>query len=176
MEFKIYNTMTQQKEVFTPIVPGKVGMYLCGITPYALSHLGHARAAVSFDLLYRYLEHLKYKVTYVRNFTDIDDKCRPPSEEPRVSQHIEQIKDMVTQSLWKNTPLLCQVSCLTGGASGMDSRQEAPLTNSLKDGIALYMRSDCGDLRQYFKKEQACIKDLRNLLAYRLRNVIRQFK
>ena len=51
MEFKIYNTMTQQKEVFTPIVPGKVGMYLCGITPYALSHLGHARASVSFDLL-----------------------------------------------------------------------------------------------------------------------------
>ncbi|KAL9433494.1 hypothetical protein AB3S75_028343 [Citrus x aurantiifolia] len=68
--------MTQQKEVFTPIVPGKVGMYVCGITRYALSHLGHARAAVSFDLLYRYLEHLKYEVTYVRNFTDIDDKVR----------------------------------------------------------------------------------------------------
>lgn len=51
MEFKIYNTMTQQKEVFTPIVPGKVGMYVCGITPYTLSHLGHARASVSFDLL-----------------------------------------------------------------------------------------------------------------------------
>ncbi|KAK9203772.1 hypothetical protein WN943_014028 [Citrus x changshan-huyou] len=163
--------MTQQKEVFTPIVPGKVGMYVCGITPYALSHLGHACAAVSFDLLYRYLEHLKYKVTYVRNFTDIDDKCRPPSEEPRVSQHIEQIKDMVTQVLFL---LLCSI--YLWGASGMDSRQEAPLTNSLKDGIALYMRSDCGDLRQYFKKEQACIKDLRNLLAYRLRNVIRQFK
>lgn len=61
MEFKIYNTMTQQKEVFTPIVPGKVGMYLCGITPYALSHLGHARAAVSFDLLYRSPSYLIIK-------------------------------------------------------------------------------------------------------------------
>lgn len=54
MDLKIYNTMTQQKEIFTPAVPGKVGMYVCGVTAYDLSHLGHARAAVAFDILYRF--------------------------------------------------------------------------------------------------------------------------
>lgn len=53
-EFRVYNSMTQQKEVFKPNVPGKVGMYVCGVTSYDYSHLGHARAAVNFDILYRY--------------------------------------------------------------------------------------------------------------------------
>ncbi|CAL9246172.1 unnamed protein product, partial [Arabidopsis halleri] len=73
-ELTLYNTMTQLKEVFKPINPGKIGMYVCGITAYDYSHIGHARAAVSFDLLYRYLRHLGYEVNYVRNFTDVDDK------------------------------------------------------------------------------------------------------
>ncbi|EOA18532.1 hypothetical protein CARUB_v10007087mg, partial [Capsella rubella] len=73
-ELTLYNTRTQQKEVVKPINPGKIRMYLCGISAYGLSHLGHARAAVSFDVLYRYLKHLGYEVTYVRNFTDVDDK------------------------------------------------------------------------------------------------------
>ncbi|KAE8637532.1 hypothetical protein CSA_022906, partial [Cucumis sativus] len=73
-EFRVYNSMTQQKEVFTTKEPGKVGMYVCGITAYDFSHIGHARAAVNFDVLYRYLKHLGYEVTYVRNFTDVDDK------------------------------------------------------------------------------------------------------
>ncbi|KAI9170145.1 hypothetical protein LWI28_023284 [Acer negundo] len=128
MELKLYNSMTQQKEIFTPKVPGKVGMYVCGVTAYDLSHLGHARAAVAFDVLYRYLQHLGYELTYVRNFTDVDDKiirraneleenplslsdrycqeylidmadlqCLPPTHQPRVSDHMEQIKDMITQ-------------------------------------------------------------------------------
>ncbi|ESQ40735.1 hypothetical protein EUTSA_v10013284mg [Eutrema salsugineum] len=73
-ELKLHNTMTQMKEVLKPINPGKIGMYVCGITAYDFSHLGHARASVSFDILYRYLRHLGYEVTYVRNFTDVDDK------------------------------------------------------------------------------------------------------
>ncbi|XP_022775964.1 cysteine--tRNA ligase 2, cytoplasmic-like isoform X2 [Durio zibethinus] len=73
-QFVVYNTMTQQKEVFKPKTPGKVCMYVCGVTAYDFSHLGHARAAVAFDVLYRYLQHLGYEVTYVRNFTDVDDK------------------------------------------------------------------------------------------------------
>lgn len=52
-EFRVYNSMTQQKEVFKPRVPGKAGMYVCGVTAYDLSHIGHARAAVNFDVLYR---------------------------------------------------------------------------------------------------------------------------
>ncbi|KAL1194347.1 Cysteine--tRNA ligase 2, cytoplasmic [Cardamine amara subsp. amara] len=74
MELKLYNTMTQQKEVLIPINPGKIGLYVCGITAYDFSHIGHARAAVSFDVLYRYLMHLGYEVKFVRNFTDVDDK------------------------------------------------------------------------------------------------------
>ncbi|KAK1416899.1 hypothetical protein QVD17_26018 [Tagetes erecta] len=125
-EFKIYNSMTKQKEKFEPIVPGKVSMYVCGVTSYDLSHIGHARAYVAFDLLFRYLKHLGYEVKYVRNFTDVDDKiirranevgedplalsgrfceeflndmsdlqCMPPNEQPRVSDHMDQIKDMI---------------------------------------------------------------------------------
>ncbi|KAL7166061.1 hypothetical protein ACSBR2_036850 [Camellia fascicularis] len=73
-ELWLYNTMSKQKEVFRPKVPGKVGMYVCGVTAYDLSHIGHARVYVCFDVLYRYLRHLGYEVNYVRNFTDVDDK------------------------------------------------------------------------------------------------------
>ncbi|XP_073005827.1 cysteine--tRNA ligase, chloroplastic/mitochondrial-like [Typha latifolia] len=103
-------------------------MYVCGVTPYDLSHIGHARAYIVYDILLRYLRHVGYEVRYVRNFTDIDDKiilrakeqgeeplafskrfceefhkdmadlqCLPPSEEPRVSDNIDLIKDMITQ-------------------------------------------------------------------------------
>ncbi|CAL5440181.1 unnamed protein product [Camellia sinensis] len=127
-ELWLYNTMSKQKEVFRPKVPGKVGMYVCGVTAYDLSHIGHARVYVCFDVLYRYLSHLGYEVNYVRNFTDVDDKiiaranelgedpislsrryceefhrdmvhlhCLPPSVEPRVSEHMPQIIDMIKQ-------------------------------------------------------------------------------
>ena len=72
--FRIYNTLTRRKEVFKPLRPPRVTMYVCGITAYDEAHLGHARAAVVFDVLYRFLRHLGYEVTYVRNYTDIDDK------------------------------------------------------------------------------------------------------
>ncbi|WP_178861622.1 cysteine--tRNA ligase [Thiomicrorhabdus cannonii] len=70
----IYNTETRQKELFTPIHPGKVGMYVCGVTVYDLCHIGHARVMVVFDTVVRHLRALGYDVTYVRNITDIDDK------------------------------------------------------------------------------------------------------
>ncbi|KAK7280457.1 hypothetical protein RJT34_25521 [Clitoria ternatea] len=128
LEFRVYNSMTQQKEIFKTKVPGKVSMYVCGVTAYDYSHLGHARAAVSFDILFRYLKHLGYEVTFVRNFTDVDDKiikraneigedplmlsnrfcdeydtdmadlqCERPSKDPRVSNHIGEIKDMIAK-------------------------------------------------------------------------------
>ena len=71
---KIYNTLTRQKEEFRPIVEGKVGMYVCGMTVYDLCHLGHARVLTAFDVIARYLRHKGYDVNYVRNITDIDDK------------------------------------------------------------------------------------------------------
>ena len=73
MEHKlsIYNTLTRKKELFEPINPPHVGMYVCGPTVYGDPHLGHARPAITFDILFRYLKHLGYKVRYVRNITDV---------------------------------------------------------------------------------------------------------
>ena len=71
---QLFNTKTRQKERFQPLVEGKVGLYVCGITVYDLSHMGHARTYLSFDVLVRYLRHLDYDVKYVRNITDVDDK------------------------------------------------------------------------------------------------------
>ncbi|WP_430412228.1 cysteine--tRNA ligase [Kordia sp.] len=69
-ELKIYNSLTNQKEVFTPINEGHVGMYVCGPTVYSNVHLGNVRTFMSFDMIFRYLQHLGYKVRYVRNITD----------------------------------------------------------------------------------------------------------
>ena len=71
---KIYNSLTRQKEEFKPIQPGKVGMYVCGVTIYDLCHIGHGRTFVSFDVVSRYLRYSGYDLTFVRNITDIDDK------------------------------------------------------------------------------------------------------
>ena len=70
----LYNSLTRSKEVFTPIEPGKIGLYACGITVYDLCHLGHARSMVCFDVIVRFLRAQGFDVTYVRNITDIDDK------------------------------------------------------------------------------------------------------
>lgn len=74
MALQIYNTLAGKKEVFTPINPGKINMYVCGMTVYDYCHLGHARVLVAFDVIVRYLESQGYDVNYVRNITDIDDK------------------------------------------------------------------------------------------------------
>lgn len=70
-QLTVYNTLSRKKELFVPIHPRHVGMYVCGPTVYGDGHLGHARAAITFDLLFRYLKHLGYKVRYVRNITDV---------------------------------------------------------------------------------------------------------
>lgn len=73
-QLKIYNTLARDKQVFVPIVPGKVGMYVCGMTIYDYCHIGHARMMMAFDVIYRWLKASGYQVTYVRNITDIEDK------------------------------------------------------------------------------------------------------
>ncbi len=70
-ELSIYNTLSRKKELFKPLNPPFAGMYVCGPTVYGDAHLGHARPAITFDLLFRYLQHLNYKVRYVRNITDV---------------------------------------------------------------------------------------------------------
>ncbi len=74
MPLRVYNTLSGEKETFVPLVPGKAGMYVCGVTVYDYCHIGHARANVVFDIIFRYLKYAGYDVTYVRNYTDIDDK------------------------------------------------------------------------------------------------------
>jgi len=74
MALRVYNTLTGKKEDFIPLQEKKVGMYVCGVTVYDLCHIGHARAAIVFDTIYRYFRYRGYGVTFVRNFTDIDDK------------------------------------------------------------------------------------------------------
>jgi len=78
---KIYNTLSQKKEEFKPIEPGKVRIYVCGMTVYDYCHLGHARVLVAFDVITRYLRHRGFDVQYVRNITDIDDKILRRAEE-----------------------------------------------------------------------------------------------
>ncbi len=74
MGLKIYNTLSRQKEVFAPWQPGQVSMYVCGVTVYESSHIGHAMSTLTFDMIRRYLEYRNYQVRYFMNFTDIDDK------------------------------------------------------------------------------------------------------
>jgi cysteinyl-tRNA synthetase len=71
---KLYNTLTGKKEEFVPVTPGRLTMYACGVTVYDFSHIGHARGAVAFDVIQRYFRRRGFQVTYVRNFTDVDDK------------------------------------------------------------------------------------------------------
>jgi cysteinyl-tRNA synthetase len=74
MSLRVYNTLSGSKEAFQPLHPGKVGMYVCGVTVYDYCHIGHARANIVFDVIYRYLQYAGYEVNYVRNYTDVDDK------------------------------------------------------------------------------------------------------
>jgi len=74
MSLKIYNTISRKKEKFIPVQKGKVKMYVCGMTVYSDAHIGHARTYLAFDIIRRYLEYKGYKVTYVQNITDVDDK------------------------------------------------------------------------------------------------------
>jgi len=85
MPIKIYNTLTRKKELLQPIEEGHVKLYVCGITSYDYCHIGHARSFLVFDMIVRYLRYRGYKVTFVRNFTDIDDKIINRANEQNVS-------------------------------------------------------------------------------------------
>ena len=88
MAIHLYNTMRRQLEPLVTREPGKVSMYVCGVTPYDYPHLGNARAAVAFDIIRRYLEFSDYRVMYVTNFTDIDDKIINRANEQGVVWHV----------------------------------------------------------------------------------------
>jgi cysteinyl-tRNA synthetase len=85
MGLRIFNTLSGEKEDFTPLVEGEVRMYICGVTVYDSSHLGHCRFLLTFDVVYRYLRFRGFRVQYVRNFTDVDDKVIKRANDEKVS-------------------------------------------------------------------------------------------
>ena len=84
MALKIFNTLTGEKEEFVPLHSGEVRMYVCGVTVYDSSHIGHARSLLTFDVIYRYFRFLGYHVRFVRNFTDVDDKIIKRAQEEKL--------------------------------------------------------------------------------------------
>ncbi len=104
-QLQIYNTLSRKKEVFVPINPGKVGMYVCGPTVYGKAHLGHARPAITFDLLFRYLNHLDYKVRYVRNITDVGHLVTDADEgEDKIAKkaRLDELEPMEVAQIYTN--------------------------------------------------------------------------
>jgi cysteinyl-tRNA synthetase len=99
-KMKIHNTLTGKKEEFKPLVAGKVNMYVCGITAYDVSHLGHARSAIVFDVIKRYLKYRGFKVRHVRNITDVDDKIIAKAASEKIST--EEIAKKYTEEYYKD--------------------------------------------------------------------------
>ena len=97
---KIYNTLTRKKEEFVPITPGKVKMYSCGPTVYNYFHIGNARPFIIFDTLRRYLEYIGYDVTFVQNFTDIDDKMIKNANEQGIT--VKELADKFIAEYFKD--------------------------------------------------------------------------
>ena len=104
MSLRIYNSLSRQSEPFTPLEPGHVRMYVCGMTVYDLCHLGHARSMVAFDVVQRWLKASGYRVTYVRNITDIDDKIIRRAVEN--GETIRALTDRMVQALWQDADAL----------------------------------------------------------------------
>ena len=101
---QLYNTLTNQKEKFEPLNPGKVTMYVCGPTVYNYIHIGNARSAVAFDTIRRYLEYRGFEVNYVSNFTDVDDKIIKASQEMNLS--VKEITEKFIKAFYEDTSAL----------------------------------------------------------------------
>src|SRR5216684_7552926 len=104
MALKIFNTLSGDKEEFAPLKVGEVRMYVCGVTVYDSSHVGHARSFLTFDMIYRYLMFSGYRVEFVRNFTDVDDKIIKKANDEKVSW--EAITDRYIEELQRDAEAL----------------------------------------------------------------------
>src|ERR1700704_3688137 len=88
MALRIFNTLTRHKEDFVPLVAGEARVYVCGVTVYDLCHIGHARSAIVFDVMRRYLRFRNYKVTFIKNYTDVDDRINRRANEEGVAASV----------------------------------------------------------------------------------------
>ena len=141
----IYNTLSRQKELFRPLVEGRVGMYVCGPTVYGDAHLGHARPAITFDLLFRYLLHLGYKVRYVRNITDVGHLEHDADEgEDKIAKkaRLEQVEPMEVAQYYTNrfhdamSALGCLPPSIEPHASGHIMEQQQLVQEIMDHGYA----------------------------------------
>lgn len=160
--FTIYNSLTRKKEPFKPLHPPFVGLYVCGPTVYSDPHLGHARPAVTFDLLYRYLTHLEYKVRYVRNITDVGhlendaDEGEDKIEKKARLEHLEpmEVVQKYINSFLKNMEELNTLHpSIEPRASGHIIEQQELISEILKKGYAYEVNGSVYfDVLKYSKK------------------------
>lgn len=149
MSLRIYNTLTRQTEVFTPIDPGHVRMYVCGITIYDYCHVGHARMMVAFDVIYGWLRASGLKVTYVRNVTDIDDKIIRRALERNIS--LRELTDEMIGAMHQDLGALGIAKPTHEPRATEYVPQMLSMIKSL-EGKGLAYRSDNGDVNYAVRK------------------------
>jgi cysteinyl-tRNA synthetase len=160
--FTIYNSLSRKKELFKPLHPPFVGLYVCGPTVYSDAHLGHARPAVTFDMLYRYLQHLEYKVRYVRNITDVGhlendaDEGEDKIEKRARLEHMEpmEVVQKYINNFLKNMEQLNTLHpSIEPRASGHIIEQQELISKILKKGYAYEINGSVYfDVDKYSKK------------------------
>jgi cysteinyl-tRNA synthetase len=159
----LYNTLTRKKEKFEPINPPYAGMYVCGPTVYSDTHLGHARPAITFDLLFRYLTHLGFKVRYVRNITDVghlENETTGEGEDKIAKKaRIEQLEPMEIVQKYVNSfrKNMAQLNVLPPSiepyASGHIIEQQLLIDEILRNGYAYESNGSVYfDMEAYSKK------------------------
>ena len=169
----LYNTLTRTKERFVPIHEGHVGMYVCGPTVYGDAHLGHARPAITFDLVFRYLKHLGYKVRYVRNITDVGHLEHDADEgEDKIAKkaRLEQLEPMEVAQYYTNrfNAAMAQLNVLPPSiephATGHIIEQEELVQQILDNGYAYESNGSIYfDVVKYNKDHKYGILSGRNL-------------
>ena len=138
MEIQVTNTLTRRKESLIPLKPGHISMYVCGVTPYDATHVGHARPAVVFDVVRRFLRHKGFQVRLVQNFTDIDDKIIARAAEK------ESLR-------WSLQHLLTRVSERHGSPRRRASRCISQVSEHIPDIIAM--------IQELIRKEFAYVEN-----------------
>ena len=169
----IYNTLTRQKELFKPLHAPNVGMYVCGPTVYGDPHLGHARPAITFDILFRYLKHLGYKVRYVRNITDVghlEHDADEGDDKIEKKARLEQLEPMEIAQYYTNRyhaameALNVQPPSIEPHATGHIIEQEELVKEILKNGYAYESNGSIYfDVEKYDKEHKYGILSGRNL-------------
>jgi cysteinyl-tRNA synthetase len=104
MALKIFNSLSGEKEIFTPLTLGEVRMYVCGVTVYDSSHVGHARSLITFDVIFRYLKFSGHRVEFVRNFTDVDDKIINKANDEKIGW--EKITERYIEEYYRDGEML----------------------------------------------------------------------